>query len=167
MTRRNHVFEQDLEDGKRCERVVAKYLDKWFEVEKADLETEKQQRIDFIATQRDCGRQLKVEVKMDRAAGETENLFFETECDGKISWGYTCQADIVFTCVPALNIGFVFSADAIRANIAGWAGNYELKEVWSENHGRCYTAHGVCVPLRIARTFAICEIYLPLSMEVN
>jgi len=167
MTRSLHVFEKDLEDGLRCERIVAKYLEKWFVVEKVDLETEKSERIDFIVTEKGTGRQLKVEIKMDRAAGDTGNIYLETRCDGKVSWGYTCEADLIIICIPALNIALVFKASTIRANIDGWAGHYELKEVWSEGRGRNYCAHGVCVPLRIIRTVAVRELYLPLLMEVN
>ena len=162
-----HVFAQSLTEGQRIERALDAYFGKWFDLRPVDLQIEKQDRIDRIAVQKSNGRELRLEYKKDGRAASTGNLFLETESDGKPSWAANCRADFLIIAVPCLNTAFVFKPKTIQANIGPWKGHYGEREAWTEGWYETYSGLGVCVPIRIMRTFAVTTIYLPIAVEAN
>ena len=162
-----HVFAQSLTEGQRIERVLDVYFERWFILEPVDLTTEKRDGIDRIAIHRRSRKKLRLEYKKDGAAASTGNLFLETESNGNPSWAYTCRADYLVIAIPGLNAGFIFRPGTIRANIDGWKGHYGICEPWTEGWYETYASLGVCVPVRIMRTFAVTSLYLPARVEAN
>lgn len=83
-------FHNDLEFGEEGEQVV---IDDYASHGWACVEQPRDYRFDFLMVHTD-GDALKVEVKRDRKAAQTGNLFIEYECRGKDSGIMTSEADV-------------------------------------------------------------------------
>lgn len=152
-------FDDQLSHGERGEVFLDRYFSRWFRIEPA---TEEQQRqgFDRIFHHRKSRSAYTVEYKTDTAAARTGNAFIETvsvDAAEKAGWAFTSQADMLLYYVPGKNIVYILKMAAIRARLPFWLQTCEVREV--PNNG--YHTHGLLVPLeeleRCAERVLTCE----------
>ena len=110
--------------------------------------TEREQRrgIDRVFTNRETGRETRVEYKTDYRAAETHNAFVETvsvDSDGKQGWAYTSEADYLVYYVPGDGLVYVLALETLREQLPRWAEAYPHSVALNDG----YNTHGVLVPL--------------------
>lgn len=74
-------FLGDLKEGKEFEHTVLEIVRQRYPTESWEINTEKK-GVDIVSST--CNK--TIEVKFDRMANDTWNLFIEVECNGKPSW---------------------------------------------------------------------------------
>lgn len=75
------MFLEDLREGKEFEHTVLGIIRQYYPTESWEINIEKK-GVDIVSST--CNK--TIEVKFDRMASKTWNLFIEVECNGKPSW---------------------------------------------------------------------------------
>jgi hypothetical protein len=141
-------------------------LDKWFikakkysAIYQVDLTTQKMGIDRFAIDQH--GFKHSLEYKTDLKAHQTENLFLETEVDGKPGWIHKCIANHVYIYIPPRGLLLHFNMGGIRSLLLDHS-NQPEKVVYNEG----FQAKGIIVPLKISMKYTITN-YKRLVLEVN
>ena len=141
-------FDDKLREGQDGERILDEYFSQWFDITPA---TRAGQRAgyDRVYRLRSTGERWCVEYKTDKRASETGNAFVETVSvrkDGAKDvpgWAYKSHADRLLYYIPGDELVYLFSFDALRAELPRWASTYPTRDI--PNKG--YVTVGLHVPL--------------------
>jgi hypothetical protein len=141
-----HIFQDQLHEGKRAEHFLDIYFARWFHIHPVSLDTELRDGYDRVFQRRNNAERLKIEYKADWQASDTGNAFIETISvyeERKPGWAYTSQADMLIYFVPPRGAVYMLPLSAIRFMLASWKLRY--REVPAPNQG--YKTYGILVPL--------------------
>lgn len=142
VAKKEYGFREQLEKGQEYEAKVVEQFKRWYTVEEATKEDQRD-GIDFFIQK--GGDRLGVEVKADSLTQKTGNVFMESwsvmEKDKK-GWVFTSKADIlVYIVLP--HDAYATKMETIRNHITGW---FSVNgERYVRNKG--YTSAGTPVPL--------------------
>ena len=96
------------------------------------------------------GHKHSLEYKTDLKAHLTENLFLETEVDGKPGWIHKCIANEIYVYIPRRGDLLQYDMKGIRRLLLDHSNQRELVV---KNEG--FSARGIIVSLKIAKGYAV------------
>lgn len=129
--------------------IVVRYLEaRGHAVERATREQERM-GLDLITVCPD-GFRRGVEVKADAKAAVTGNLFVETISVFEAAvpgWAYTSLAGVLAVVIPPAGKLVLAPMGQVKANLASWLTDYQVRQSATSRGGRSWTTMGVPVPL--------------------
>lgn len=147
-----YQFDRQLAEGEAGEAFLDAFFRRRGHTIQAATRAEQRSGIDRFITAPD-GREMAVEYKTDRLAGETGNAFVETvsvDARGKMGWALTSQADYLVYYLPGRAI-YVLPFSSLRWALPGWMRDFPART--APNNG--YLTHGVLVPLGTLAEYAV------------
>jgi len=149
-------FGAQLAVGADGEERVAQWLTgRGYRVSRVDDRDRQRRGVDLLVEPADGGDRVGVEVKTDRRAHATGNLFLETisvDGEGALGWLFRCEADWLVYLVAETGEALWYRPRDLFVAYWSWRQLAEVRSAWVENEG--YRSRGLCVPLTIARSVA-------------
>lgn len=145
-----HKCEVSLARGLKAEQLLAPHLRRVFDPLYKATGQQEARGIDFIGIYKATGNPISLQIKSDERAATTGNAFIETWSVHPITpgWAVTCEADLIFYCLPQIPRVYCLRPNDIRQMLPTWEVYYQQRSIPNRHrvHGT-YTTVGLLVPL--------------------